>query len=230
MLGLLLALCIGQADAQPTGSPSVQAKVQTGEDLAAWRAVNCENPNELREYIQEFPSSPLAELALRELENLDESPPAINPVERARLETSLERHDDALNREATAVYAAPITVGDLTHSHTLIRPALELGWTTGMRVYVSGGVKRGRASLALRTVASANEPLGLDVTLRLSHWTRSFSPYGEIIGYLRTPGLGAAVGLTHPLGRHFALTIAVESVLLGDPLAPTVRLGFIKVF
>ncbi len=230
MLGLLLALCIGGADAQPAGSASVQAKVQTGEDLAAWRAVDCQDPNELRQYIQEFPTSPLAELALRELEKLDESPPVINPVGRVLLESSLKRHDDALNREATAVYAAPLAMGELTNSRKLIRPALELGWTTGMQVYVSGGLKRGRASLALRSVASAHEPMALDVSLRMSHWTRSVSPYAEIIGHLRSPALGVAVGLAHPLERQLAVTVAVESTLLGEPPTAAIRVGLIKVF
>lgn len=233
MLGLLLALWTNPADAQPHKGASVEARVQAGEDLAAWRGVDCSDAESLSAFIVEFPTSPLAELALRELDALGAAAPgAMNPVERNRLESSLERHEQALGREATAIGVAPVQVGAefVPVSTRLTRPVLELGWTSGMHLYLSGGIQRGRIGLSLRTVASADLPLDVDLTFRISPWQRSLSPYAELIGYGREPGVGAAIGVGQPLRRDFTMNVALETPLLGAALKPTVRVGLVKLF
>ena len=153
----------------------------------------------------------------------------LSPVERVRLENSREQHQDALTRESTAVYVAPTELTSRTAA-PLMHPTLELGWTSGMHVYVAGGVRRGWAGLTLRTVASADAPLSLDMSLRISPWNRGMSPYAELIGQLRDPGLGLALGVAQPLRREFSMNIALETPVLGQRPSPTLRVGMLKSF
>ena len=233
MLGLLLALWTGPADAHPLGEASAVSRVQTGDDLYAWREVDCSDPESLSAFIVEFPNSPLAELALAELQAQGhEAPEQLKKVDRTRLEASRERHDEALDRRAMTVSVAPVSVGDQLppSSARLTRPVLELGWTSGMNVYLAGGVQRGRVQLKLRTTASSELPVEVDLGVRLSPWQRQLSPYAELIGYGRQPALGVAFGVAQPLLDDFSVNLALETPVWGRAVKPTLRVGLVKVF
>lgn len=233
MLGLLLALWTGPADASPRGEASVVSPVQTGDDLDAWRDVDCSDAESLSTFIVEFPNSPLAELALAELQAQGhEAPEQLKKVDRTRLESSRERHDEALDRRAMTVGVAPVAVGEpLTPASTrLTRPVLELGWTSGMNVYLAGGLQRGRVQLKMRTTASSELPVEVDLGVRLSPWQRHLSPYAELIGYGRQPAVGVALGVAQPLKDDFSLNLALETPLWGRTVKPALRVGVVKVF
>ena len=56
------------------------------------------------------------------------------------------------------------------------------------------------------------------------------SPYAEVFAVARDPALGAAVGVSQPLRDGFALSLAVETMVVGQEPQPTVRFGAGKAF
>ena len=67
IFALLTIGLVSEALAQPQDA----ARVVSGQDIVAWRALPQDDPQALRVFIQEYPSSPLAERAFTQLQVLD---------------------------------------------------------------------------------------------------------------------------------------------------------------
>lgn len=80
------------------GDPSVIS----GGDLVAWRAIQREATSEqLMEFVETYPTSPLAELAWRRLGGVDESAPE-------SVVLSMEGHERNLSRGGEKIAIAPL--------------------------------------------------------------------------------------------------------------------------
>ena len=209
---LLLLTLLTPAEAQPRDA----ARVQQGEDIAAWRQVDVDDPEQLRAFVEEFPSSRLAARALADLEGgAGVAQPPVVEVE-------------TLQVGAQVVDVSQVQV----HSERSLSPMVELGWTgtqnaAGMYLYT--GVRGDHLGVALRGTA-ATDGLDLGVAVRGTLWNDQLSPYAELLGEVRDPALGAALGVQQPLRKGFALSLAVESIVVGQQPAPTVRFGAGKAF
>jgi hypothetical protein len=234
----LLLLTSTLANAQPREDE----RIRRGEDIEAWRQVqDSQDPADHQAFIEEFPSSPLSELAYRRLNELDPAAADLNPVTDARLSSSTERHDRDLDRTqpqvavATLSLAAPVTLAPEPTTRVLA-PQMELGamgWSGGPGVYVAGGLSRKRVSVWARGQGGAQR-LDLALAARVSWRPGTLTPYAELVGAWSptgsTLGLGGAVGVTQPLAKGFGLGLAVETMAFGLPKGVTLRLGATKTF
>ncbi|MCB9759603.1 MAG: hypothetical protein H6739_07155 [Alphaproteobacteria bacterium] len=112
MLLLALAFSLNLTTATAQAQPRDVARVQAGEDIVAWRQLSAlpaaAQPEALQAFVQEFPSSPLAEVALRRLMELELSPPDLPAVTLTRLNNSYLSHEQALQRTPAQVAVATV--------------------------------------------------------------------------------------------------------------------------
>jgi hypothetical protein len=209
---LLLLATTEPALAQPRDA----ARVQQGEDIVAWREVDASDDRQLRAFADEFPSSRLADRALAQLDELPEGaePTEAQPVQTLRIG---EQQD----------------MGQIEQrSESRLDPMVELGWTGGQHtagMYLYTGVTGDHLGVAVRGTAGT-DGLDLGFALRGTLSQDHLSPYAELLAEARQPALGVALGVAQPLRRGFSLSLAVETMVLGQELEPAVRFGAGKAF
>lgn len=216
--------------------PQDVERVRAGQDIEVWRAMDREDPEELAEFVQEFPSSNLSVLAAQKLDEAGDVVVDLPKSDVHDLELQLADHSANLASTTKTAAIATLDVGsqgtlDAPESRS-VRPQVELGATGSLGSaggYVHAGVTGDHLGAALRATAGQS---GADAgfVLRASMSPDQLSPYGELIGTARTPALGGAVGVRQPLQDGFALSLAVESMLIGTAPQPTIRFGAAKVF
>ena len=234
MLLLTLALFDAPASAQ---QPQDVERVRTGQDIEAWRELDRDDADQLAEFITDWPSSNLSLLAAQRLNQMGEAVADLSKAEAARLDDQLADH--AANLKATGRASVETlevgSQGRVTVTETGARrfqPTVEVGGTGTMGVagmYLHAGVGGEHLGVAVRGTAAQT---GADVgfVARATWSPHQLSPYAEVIGAVRQPALGGAVGVRQPLDHGFALSLAVESMVWGVEPAPTVRFGAAKAF
>jgi len=216
-----------------------ELRVRVGDDLVAWQAMNLDDAQALREFIEQYPTSPLTERAYRELREMGQAQDSLPPVAQSRLETSVARHDLALERSPTAVSVATLPVGTSAStdpvSSRLYRPSLAMGWmgqSVGGSLSTELALSRRHLGVHARIDAArgAERDLSASVALRGTLWLNELSPYGELGLHtaLRRPSL--ALGVVHPLDGGFALNMGAEVLLGNDAPTPSLRVSLRRSF
>lgn len=234
---LLLLLSMSTADAKGRALDIDAASIRNGDDIAAWEDVDAADADDLEAFIVAFPNSKLSELAWQKLEVLGESGPDLSKSESTRVQTTLAEQ----NLHLQAPSAAPVqtlSIGSQTPVYVeptvdkRIHPLVEMGWTGSLGsagMYVHAGMGGEHFGVAVRGTAGL-EGADLGVATRATLSSAHLSPYAEVFGVVRDPALGAAVGVSQPLRNGFALSLAVETMIVGQEPQPTVRFGAGKVF
>ena len=187
--------------------PRDAVRVQAGEDLVAWRALQEESaPAELRRFIADFPSSPLAEVAYRRL--LEQEAERAALPSNARLAASYARHEEALQRQPAHVAVAELPVDTLSEPSTrdLLSPIAEGGVGLGPGVYVGAGAALGGVSLTAR--AQIEERPDLSASLRYAPARWSWRPLLELRFDALEVQTAGALGVRRDLSEGYALEIA----------------------
>ncbi|MCB9746609.1 MAG: hypothetical protein H6740_28800 [Alphaproteobacteria bacterium] len=241
----LLSLALAQ--------PRDAGRVQSGEDIQAWRALQATSPDDpaaLKGFVEEFPSSPLAELAYSQLIALDGDRPELSPVAMARLDSSLGHHQDSLTRRPTQVAVATLSLAPSTASLAPasasfdLSPRLELGAVGELDVaalYLGGGMHGTLSGLGARGVLGNGVREAALVTQLHPFPELRLEPYAELsAGWVRKwdsaslrhgPLLATALGTYAPLTSGLSLTAAAElrwseaGASLTSPLSPRLRVG-----
>jgi len=234
---LLLLLSISAADAKGRALDVDVASVRHGDDLAAWERVDSSDADDLESFIVAFPNSKLSELAWQKLDEMGADGPDLAKQEALRRQDALARQQVALNASISRPVET-LSVGDQAPAYVeptktrVVRPQVEMGWTGSLGtagMYLNAGVGGDHLGVAFRgTAGLEGAELGLAARGTLS--PDGLSPYAEVFGVVRDPALGAAVGVRQPLQHGFALTLAVETMAIGQEPQPTVRFGAGKVF
>ncbi len=209
---LILLTLLQTAWAQPRDA----ARVQQGEDIVAWRQVDASSSEQLQRFAEEFPSS---RLAARAMAALAEQPSGQSELGSRPVETLRVGDQQDLSQVEQ-------------RSERQLNPMVEIGWTGAQHesgLYLYAGVSGDHLGAALRTTAGT-EGVDLGVAFRGTLSQEHLSPFAEALASARQPALGLAVGVAQPLRRGFSLSLAVESMVLGQPLEPTVRFGAGKAF
>ena len=238
---LLLFLTLDAADAKGRALDIDVTSVRNGDDIAAWDHVDQDDPTELEAFIVAFPTSKLSELAWQKLDDLGEEGPELSKSQSTHLEATLAQQQVALSRPAgstSTVSVQTLSVGGQAPAYVepvqdrRLHPQVEMGWTGSLGtagMYLHAGVGGDHLGVALRGTAGL-DGADLGVATRATLSQAHLSPYAEVFGVVRDPALGAAVGVTQPLRSGFALSLAVESMVVGQEPVPTVRFGAGKVF
>ena len=225
LTSLMLALS-STALAQPRDA----GRIQSGEDLTAWRTLQRDAPDDvdaLVDFLEAFPSSPLAELAYRELVEAASSPsgraqlPADFRGNTARLSTSYHRHQEALSRTPAGVAVARLEVSGAVEAASA-QPATALRWErldTGIHVetgaaltslpafYAGVGAQAGALSLTGRGLFD-EESFALGAALRYDPWRYwRVSPFAEAA--VTGPDVAVGLSLGGSLGLAQGLSIEV---------------------
>ncbi len=210
---MLLALASASL-AQPRDA----ARVQAGEDLAAWRAIqasDAQDPEALKDFIEDFPSSPLAELAYRNLGALQAELSPSNQL--SRLSASYERHQADLQRRPTHVVVATLSVhtDPAAFSSTtawsapvwgVVHPVVEGGVGFGPGLYIGGGAEIGPLTLTAR--GEFFEIPDLSAALRYTPITGMWRPFFELQGTALHPRLTGSLGLRRDLSEGYAIELS----------------------
>ncbi len=240
MLALALLLALGTARAQPRDA----GRVQAGEDLARWRALQRDDPGDvdaLLAFIEDFPSSPLAELAYGALVAAEAELPADFRGSLSRVSSSYHRHREALTRQPAAVAVATL---ELEPKQEPERPEvrllgrvdrgervaeLGLGMSAQPGLYMGLGARLGPIGLAGRGLLD-EEGLRAGAALRYEPWRYwRLSPFAELswVG-----GAGASLGLSRSLPGSLTLDLAAGAQRRPGEDAPEqlLRLGVAQGF
>ncbi len=240
MLTIALLLAAGTARAQPRDA----GRVQAGDDLACWRGIQRDDPGDvdaLLAFIEDFPSSPLAELAYGALVAAEAELPADFRGSLGRVSSSYHRHQEALARQPAAVAVAtldphPPQEPERPETQLLARvergervAELGLGMNAQPGLYMGLGARLGPLGLAGRGLLD-EEGLRGGIALRYEprrYW--GLSPFAELswVG-----GAGASLGLSHPLPGGLALDLAAGALWHPGEDAPEqlLRLGVAQSF
>lgn len=253
MLPLIILTLLHTASAQPRDA----GRVQFGEDIQAWQALVAEDPDDpeaLRAFVEDFPTSPLAEVAYARLNQLGGPKPELSPVVLARMDASLDAHRDALSRRPTQVAVATLPMGAATLApgaggRSGLAPRIELGAfgePDCTAVYLGGGLHGELAGLGARGARGNGvwdavgfvqlHPLGaprLEPYLELSagmvsKWNAETSRQGPVAA----AALGAYAPLTHSMSLSGAaeLRYSEAGASVNAAWGPRVRLGLTWTF
>lgn len=188
----------------------------------AWRALPQDDPQALRGFIQEYPSSPLAERAFTRLQELDEEDGVLAPGAQRSLASSADSHHRVLARPTGSVFVATLSMQPqpVSSSSRSLRPRVELGAATwgselgmslgaGLQGHTFGAVARtrfGEGRGELQLAGRAELPFG-------ATWT----PFVEVLGARRFQtqvlapwALGGAVGGSFSVRDPLALQVSAE--------------------
>ncbi|GEM_PF-5396885 len=238
----MLLLLISQfASAQPRDA----ARVVAGEDLAAWRQLledrapghdALTDVSALTAFVREFPSSPLSELAYRQLVALGHDLPV--DLRLGRIAESYRDHEAALRRDLTEAVVAPLSMAPSSDVHTSVEPDAGLAWVVeagaglaeGPAVYVGAGWRLGPVGLTARGVMERELHLGAAV--KVLPWTGTWQPFAEL-AYLGPRPNGELVGgVLWQLTDGYMVEVAagVNRDLDGGSTTPASRLGLVVAF
>lgn len=238
---ILLAALTATGLAQPRDA----ARVQAGDDLVAWRAIQDTTPRDpaaLVAFVQEFPSSPLAELAYRALVELEAELPPSGQLN--RLAASYAHHEADLRRRPAHVVVATISVRTASEQtaqaelapaspvRALIQPVAEGGVGLGPGLYLGAGAELGPVALTVRgelANPATDDGFGSDLGLSLRYAPApvEWRPFFELQGAALNPRVTGALGLRRDLGDGYALELSGgASWLFQDAaFAPSARIG-----
>ncbi|MCP4810633.1 MAG: hypothetical protein GY913_33250 [Proteobacteria bacterium] len=231
----LLSLALQTSTAQAQQPEDVEL-VRVGQDIEAWRELDTDDVGELSEFVSAWPSSKLSVLAAQKLDAMGEVAD-LSKSDLARLDAELADHSANLKAAGRTSVATldvgsqgTITIQD--ESERRLHPQVELGGTGALGsagMYLHAGFGGDHLGVAVRGTASqAGADLGVAFRATVSPY--QLSPYAELIGTLRDPALGGALGVRQPLDKGFALSLAVETMVVGVEPQPTVRFGASKAF
>lgn len=224
---MILALLTIGLGSQALAQPQDAARVVSGEDIVAWRALPQDDPDELRGFIQEYPSSPLAERAFTRLQELN-SEEGVLPVPGQRsLASSADTHHHALSRPSGSVSVATLDLSEGSASQTQsglalrsFRPRTEIGaasWGTNLGLSVGAGLQGQYFGAMLRTRWGDDRgEVHLAARAELPLFS-ACTPYAELLGAKRFQGAdlspwaaGAALGASLPLADKLGMQASAE--------------------
>ena len=193
----------------------------------AWRALPQDDAEELRGFIQEYPSSPLAERAYTRLQELNSEDGVLSAPGQRSLASSADTHHHALSRPSGSVSvatldlsedAAPSAQAGLTLRS--FRPRAEVGaasWGTNLGLSVGAGLQGQYFGAMLRTRwGDARGEMHLAARAELPLFA-ACTPYAELLGAKRFKGpdlapwaAGAALGASLPLADKLGMQASAE--------------------
>jgi len=244
-LATSLTLIPSDAQAQPRDA----SRIQAGEDLSAWRTLQRDAPDDLDAlfaFLEAYPSSPLAELAYRELVEAKAELPADFRGTAARVSTSYHRHQEALSRTPAGVAVARLEVSGAAESVTP-EPTLQkrldradagihaetgVALTTLPAFYAGVGAQAGAVRLTGRGLFD-QESLALGAALRYNPWRYwRVSPFTEAA--LTGPDLTLSFSLGGSLGLAQGLSVEVaggaQRDVAGESTEKLLRAGIAQRF
>ena len=191
--------------------PQDAARVVSGEDIVAWRALPQDDPEALRGFIQEYPSSPLSERAFTRLQELDQEEGVLSPAGQRSLESSANTHHRMLSRPSGSVSvatlnlsAAPSTADRGSFGSGSFQARAEVGaatWGTNLGLSLGAGLQGQYFGTMLRTRwGDERGEMHLAARAELPFFS-ACTPYAELMGARRFKGAdlspwaaGAALG------------------------------------
>lgn len=224
---MILALLTIGLGSEALAQPQDAARVVSGEDIVAWRALPQDDPEALRGFIQEYPSSPLSERAFTRLQELDSEQGVLSPAAQRSLESSAHTHHRILSRPSGSVSVAtlnlsapPVAHGDGGLSFQSFRPRAEVGavtWGTDLGLSLGAGVQGQYFGAMLRTRwGDARGEMHLAARAELPIFA-ACTPYAELLGARRFMGpdlspwaAGAALGAWLPVADKLSLQASAE--------------------
>ncbi|MFT5584697.1 MAG: hypothetical protein ACI9VR_002282 [Cognaticolwellia sp.] len=207
--------------------PQDAARVVSGQDIVAWRALPQDDAQALRGFIQEYPSSPLAERAFTQLQVLDQEEGVLSPAAQRGLASSADTHYRALSRASGSVSVATLNLGAAPSqpassglSFRSFQPRAELGaatWGTNLGLGVGAGLQGQYFGAMLRTRwGDSRVEMHLAARVELPIFA-AYTPYVELLGARRFVGAdlnpwaaGGAVGASLPLIDKLGLQASAE--------------------
>lgn len=223
IFALLTIGLVSEALAQPQDA----ARVVSGQDIVAWRALPQDDPQALRVFIQEYPSSPLAERAFTQLQVLDREDGVLAPAAQRGLVSSADSHHRALSRPSGSVSIATLNLGAAPSppytrslSTRSLRPRTEVGaatWGTHLGLSLGAGLQGQYFGAMVRTRwGNAKGEFQLAARAELPIFA-ACTPYAELLGARRFVGVdlnpwaaGGAVGASLPLADKLGLQASAE--------------------
>ncbi len=224
---MILALLTIGLGPEALAQPQDAARVVSGEDIVAWRALPQDDPEALRGFIQEYPSSPLSERAFTRLQELDQEEGVLSPAGQRSLESSANTHHRMLSRPSGSVSvatlnlsAAPSTADRGSFGSGSFQARAEVGaatWGTNLGLSLGAGLQGQYFGTMLRTRwGDERGEMHLAARAELPFFS-ACTPYAELMGARRFKGAdlspwaaGAALGASLPLADKLGVQASAE--------------------
>lgn len=187
-----------------------------------WRTLPQDDPEALRGFIQEYPSSPLAERAFTRLQELDEEEGVLSPGAQRSLASSADSHYHTLSRPSGSVFVATLSMQPqpVSSSSRSLRPRVELGaasWGTELGMSLGAGLQGHTFGAVARTrFGDGRGEFQLAGRAELPFAT-VWTPFVEVLGARRIRSqelapwaLGGAVGSSFSVSEPLAVQVSAE--------------------